>query len=94
MNVRNNGHHNAFGTQAVADLPDMWHVLQPGNGNAYHPGSGSDHPAALLQCSFNIVRVGIAHGLDDYLSSAAYHDGSASYAYFFGNESHCCSGVP
>ena len=88
MYVRNYRDHYAFGAKTLAYFPDVRHILQPGHCDAYHLGSGSDHPAALRQSTFNIIRMGVAHGLDNNGASPSDNKAPGAYIHFFCNESH------
>ena len=90
MNIRNNRYIDAFSTKAVAYSLDMGYILQSGHGDAYHFSTCPDHCSALGKGPSDIIRMGVAHCLDDDPAAATYNHRRASDAHFFSNQSHCC----
>ena len=54
-----------LGTQQCADGTDVFHIGHRRHGDADELCSGGSHAAALFHRGFNLVRVRIAHRLDD-----------------------------
>ena len=65
MDVGNQGDTASCRPETRFDLPDMRHILQAGNGNPHQLRTGGRQPKTLGHRRIDIVRMGIAHRLDD-----------------------------
>ena len=64
---------------------DMGYVLQAGDRYPYHLRAGLRERKTLLYSRFDIVRMRVAHRLDDDRIAAAYNDSAFAATYFNGD---------
>ena len=74
VDVCNQGSVHTRGAQTPADLPDAGHVLGSGHRYPYKFGTGRSKGLALGNGGIYVVRMGVAHSLDDYMGGISDYE--------------------